>query len=709
MPEILQILFAAAFTVCSCLALGYAALAWLRVACSRGEAWAMSLLVGAALFSTLVLAVGLAGGGRPFVLLVLGLLALASPWFAPALVVTRLRAPVGWVFIAAFGAVYWVHAAAPELSPDGMAYHVALPAQYLRDGRVGFILTNIYAQLSQAMEMLYLHAFAFGQHSSTALVHLTFLCALLALMRAYAVRAGIPSTAGLLVLASPVVGIDAASAYNDIALTAALFAVFWMLERWDEEETDRLLVLAGLMAGFAFALKYTALLALPYALWRLGRRFTAKRLALVCGPALVLMLPWLVKNIVFTGNPVAPFQNAWFPNDVFDPALESSYRRYLGFNEDQPPLSRIPFEVLAGGYRLGGLIGPVFVLTPLVLFSRWRYVWPALLFSGPFALNLGARFLIPGLPFVSLGMAQVLGRWRFAWPVALALHLVLGWYPVTHAFAHIYAWHIKEFPWRAALRIESEGDFLARKVAEYPIFATLRRLPAGAVLTYAQFGDSYTGHEMITGTLSRRGVEMREMIWAARDPSRAPLEGWQFWFPQARLRGLRVSEREPSSGFLAYEIRAYHLMEEFPLARSGVRTMPPSIEAKFLIDGNPVTRWRGAQDPGRRGAIEATWAEPVLLSRFVVQGSPGVALKLEGLGEDGQWRELGAKAETTRFPRGDLRRHATRALRQQGVRWVMLNRNDFGRAEMEDDPAAWGTRLIAQAGGQWLFEVEGYK
>ena len=244
LPESLQILMGAAFTLLACGALGYATLAWLRIGVSRTEAWAMSLLVGTALFSTVILAVGLAGGARRPVLFAVGLLALASPWFAPALVTFRTRASFSWAIAAAmtaFGFVYLVHAWAPEISPDGMAYHVALPAQYLRHGRIGYISTNIYAQLSQAMEMLYLHAFAFGRHSATALVHLAFLFALLALMKAYAARTRIPAAAGLLVLASPVVGIDAASAYNDVALAAVLFALFWIMERWREEQIDRLL------------------------------------------------------------------------------------------------------------------------------------------------------------------------------------------------------------------------------------------------------------------------------------------------------------------------------------------------------------------------------------------------------------------------------------------------------------------------------------
>ncbi len=681
-------------------------MAWGRLQCLRGEAWALSLLLGGALLSTVILGFGVAGWLQRPVLFSLLLGAIVAPAFAPALIAGRTR-PLGWLpaaITSAYALVYLVHAWAPEISPDGMAYHVALPAQYLREGIIRFLPASFYAQLSQGVEMLYVPAFAFGRHSATAVVHLAFLFALLALMRTYAQRQGLPPSAALLVLASPVVGIDASSAYNDLAVAAVIFAVFWFMERWRDEHDDRLLIFAGLLAGFAFAIKYTAFMAVPYALFCLGRRFSIPRVFRFAVPAALLAGPWLLKNWLFVHNPVAPFANHWFPNDVFDPLLERAYREYLGWNPDQPPLFAIPGHVLSGGFRLGGLLGPVFWLAPLVLVSRWRLALPAVLFNLPFAVNLGTRFLIPGLPFVALGIASVLARGRLLWPAVVTLHVLLGWYPITHRFADTYAWHIKDFPWRAALRLESEGDYIRRRVSEYPIFASLQNLPGG-VLTYAQFADSYASSEMITGTLSRRALEMREMLVQAASPGTQPYEGWQFWFPQQRLRGVRIRETGAPDSLTATELSIYHLLEPVRPFGLNVRTEPASVEARFLMDGNPATRWRGDQDPARRAAIVATWLEPVLLSRLVLPASPSVALQVDGLGDDGQWRELSVKAVRTWFPRLDTRRDAVRALREQGIRWVLLNRDDPGRAEMRAKPPAWGVRLVAQGGGQWLFEL----
>lgn len=68
-------------------------------------------------------------------------------------------------------AAYFTNAMTPERSPDGTAYHLGLVARYLREHGFRRITTNMYANLSQGVEMLYLFAFAFGRHSAAALVH----------------------------------------------------------------------------------------------------------------------------------------------------------------------------------------------------------------------------------------------------------------------------------------------------------------------------------------------------------------------------------------------------------------------------------------------------------------------------------------------------------------------------------------------------------
>ena len=137
--------------------------------------------------------------------------------------------------------LYLANAMAPEVSPDGAGYHLGLVARYLREHGFVRITDNLYAAMPAGVEMLFLFAFAFGRHSAAALVHFAFLLALVWQVFSYGRRRGFPvagASAALLVFASPVVGIDGTSAYNDVAVAAIAFTLFHLLQIWDEERTS---------------------------------------------------------------------------------------------------------------------------------------------------------------------------------------------------------------------------------------------------------------------------------------------------------------------------------------------------------------------------------------------------------------------------------------------------------------------------------------
>ena len=73
----------------------------------------------------------------------------------------------------------------------------------------------------------------------------------------------------------PIVLLDASIAYIDVALAAVLFALFYLLQIWDENRDPKMLVPIGLLAGFGYEVKYTAFVAVPYAAgfiaWKLWR------------------------------------------------------------------------------------------------------------------------------------------------------------------------------------------------------------------------------------------------------------------------------------------------------------------------------------------------------------------------------------------------------------------------------------------------------
>src|SRR5579864_46226 len=228
MLQPLSILFGAGFTVAVSVALGRMLLRALSIRLFRQEEHPLAFVVGAAclsLMTFLLCAIGLARRG---VFLVAGIAVLA-------LAIRRgAHRPSGesfpslpsfwkWFFCAIFSVyfvVYFFNAMAPEMSPDGVSYHLGLVSRYLRAHGFERISTNMYANLSQGVELLFLFAFAFGRHSAAALTHFAFLIALAWAMLCYARRFGFPVAGvcgALLVFVSPVVGLDGTVAYNDVA------------------------------------------------------------------------------------------------------------------------------------------------------------------------------------------------------------------------------------------------------------------------------------------------------------------------------------------------------------------------------------------------------------------------------------------------------------------------------------------------------------
>ena len=155
-----------------------AAYAWGRVLLRRVAAPPeIALAVGAAVESLLVFLLLLLHLGWWPVYLAAGLAPLAALAFIrraglPDVPVEQLgrngRIAAGVIF-AAYGVWYLVNAMAPEVTPDGITYHLGLAFDYVRLGRFPDRFA-FYDALPQGMEMLFAMAFAFGRHSAAKLV-----------------------------------------------------------------------------------------------------------------------------------------------------------------------------------------------------------------------------------------------------------------------------------------------------------------------------------------------------------------------------------------------------------------------------------------------------------------------------------------------------------------------------------------------------------
>ena len=717
------ILFGAVFTGAACLALGKLLL---RDACRDPG---IRFVTGAAALSLLVCLLCGAGLVYRVVLLAIGLAAIlgagktAEKKNKERWQQNRLS---GVLWAAAFGiyaVLYLANAMAPEASPDGATYHLGLVSRYLDAHGFVRITDNMYAAMPGGVEMLFLFAFAFGRHSAAALVHLAFLLALAWQIFSYARWRGFPlagAAAALLVFVSPVVGIDGSSAYNDVAVAAIAFTVFYLLQIWNQERNPQLLAAIGLAAGFAFAAKYTAWPAIVYAA---GFVLLKNRKAVlpVAACASVMVAPWLLKNWIYLQNPVAPFFNRLFPNPYVMVGFEDSYRHLMAMYHLKSRWE-IPMDVTVYG-SLSGLLGPVLLLAPIGLLAlrrrEGRHLWlAALVFGLNYFSNIATRFLIPPLPFVALAMTLGLSTMLPQLAVAAAiLSALFSWPSMIPRYAHADAWRLAKIPWRDALRLRSEDGYLETHLTYYGVDRMIERrtAPGSTVFTFVPVPEAYTSRHIRVAYQSASNQIAGKILLTAVAPEYAPTWRLRFSFPRQELRGLRVVQTRSGNGrdgdtWSIHEFRIYMGDRELSRAaewRLTAQSYPWGIQDAF--DNSLATFWLCGETLKAGQNVQVDFHDDQAVDSVVLEAAPNqyaARLRLEGLVAAGRWQLLAAAPAAADAPRPlGLRRAVAGELKRRGIDYLLLFDGDQAAEDLRLNADLWGTLAVGDYKGARLYQL----
>ncbi len=720
----------------ACLCVGLLLFQRLAIRLERTEYFALAFVAGAACFSQIIFLLASIHLARKGVFIALGVLAIAGA-FAARRSIPRGAAfapiPRRWkwfcgALFAAFGVVYLIHAMAPEMSPDGVAYHLPFVDRYLRAHGFESTPGDFYGSLSQGIELLFMPAVSLGGHSSAALFHFLFLVDLPLLMICYGRRFGFPvpaAAAAFLVFASPIVGWDGSSAYVDVAAAAVVFAAFYLLQIWDAEREPNLLIVIGALAGFAYATKYTAAIAIPYALgfvtWKLlrGRKKLLRPLVMVSAATAAFVLPWVIKNAVQIGNPLAPFANQLFPNPYVHVSFELQYLTYLR-HYHLTSWFGAPWELAVKGERLQGFFGPVFLLLPLALLALRRPAGRRLLFAGavfalPWFLNIGSRFLIPAAPLLALAFVLALQRLPALLPALMVLHGFLSWYASPVPYFDRYAPRIAALPVRAALRLEPEQAYLASANSGYRVDRMIEHQvpPQDKVFSFEPIPEAWTTREIVAGQNGAGNEALVDVFRTALLLGSSPTQALEFRFPSARVRRVQAVQTARAPGEM-WSISEFQIMEGgSPLAQDGkwrVNGKPNPWDAHLAFDGSLVTRWRSWQDAAPGMFLEADFGEPKFVDEVRLLTSSDALrthIYLRGMDQGGQWRDLAATPTITAAQWNCNRRvEAVRALLAHGIRYLLVTMTAFGANDFVENAAEWGIRLVGESEGARLYRLD---
>lgn len=424
---------------------------------------------------------------------------------APRTPTSESKGKTFWILclvLAVVVAIDFVEALSPPADADSLAYHFALPKQFLAAGRIEFVPRAVDGAIPLLMQMTYVIALAMGGEMA-----LTLWCALsgwMAGLLTYTLArrhldASWSLVIALLFLSVPAVIVSGGT--GQVEVRAALFAAVAAaaLGRGTLERHLGFIVVAALAAGFFAASKYTGLLygaACGIALlllWPSRRSLTAFSLV-----ALLAGMQWYGWNWWHTGDPVFPtlFGVLGLPDGPYWTAAQDVLFRSVYFKVENPlpidPWQLLAYPVIATLFGPAAIesgrtgLGPWGLLVlPFALGGLWRFrqrLWESPLLSLAIIViafyilwfvtgsSQRVRHLVPILPLFLVLTAVAAVRWvdiyRLQRPLAAAVMLTLTSHiAVQVVFGLNYAHHF--------LSRESREAFLTRNVPNYGLVASV--------------------------------------------------------------------------------------------------------------------------------------------------------------------------------------------------------------------------------------------
>lgn len=302
-------------------------------------------------------------------------------------------------------------ALAPPIRFDALVYHLVMPQLYLDAGRTYYIPEITYWGMPQLTEMNYLLALQFGGAESATL--LGVLIGLVTLGGIFGVaKKYFDNNAAWMSIAALLAGgtLSGSLSWGYVDWTSMLFgaALLAALIHWSITDEKKDLFIIGALAGFALSVKYTSgvllLTALLAALLVHKKKFSQRLtdIFIVGAMAVLVSLPWWIKNILATGNPFYPIL---FAAGEVDATRLFFFRSEIPWSGWGHWLAALILPLQATVYGIEGADGFSASIGPILLaFSSLAWMdWRERVSAQQKALRVSAIVLIGGMILWAVG------------------------------------------------------------------------------------------------------------------------------------------------------------------------------------------------------------------------------------------------------------------------------------------------------------------
>ncbi len=271
-------------------------------------------------------------------------------------------------------------ASVPPVSRDALIHHLAIPKLYLRHGGMFEIPEFSFSYYPMNLDLLYLIPLYFKNDIFPKFIHFAFALATALMIYRYLKRRLNTEYAllgSLFFLSIPIIIYQSTIVYVDLGLVYFLFTALIYLFKWVEDDFKiQNLIISAVFCGLALGTKYNGLVGLfllglfapfVYARYHAGEPSHGGKAigyaAIYVLVAMIIFAPWMVRNVIWTGNPVYPLYNSVFNSRTASTAI---------VNDDEPEKQTPHMNHLQIRRDLYGESGLEIALIPLRVFFQGR-------------------------------------------------------------------------------------------------------------------------------------------------------------------------------------------------------------------------------------------------------------------------------------------------------------------------------------------------
>ncbi len=386
-----------------------------------------------------------------------------------------------WFYLCAF---------LPISQSDGIRYHITIPYLYLSNHKIFYIPLNAFSNFPFTAEMLYLYSLAFNEDVIAKFLHFNvfLLSALMLLKIINSKNEKLNFIIFCSYLTIPFFPILASWSFIDFFIGFFLSLNIFFLKKFFEKNKFEYLLLAFTFLGITFSCKYSILLIILIESILLLFFHFNYFLTLIKDKNKIILLffvlsfpifPYMLKNFIYTRNPVYPLANNIFKGGEWkkdDVRFYISKTREKGVKKTLKNFIKTPFYMVSRWQNFGGWnIGLSFIILFLSIFAYYKNrflnfmrLMALLYFISWFFTYQSNRFAIPLIIFLFILFFSVYDIKKYMAIICLFIFfnslecftttLKPSFYPLSYFSGYI-----------------SKDEFLLRRLSYYPLSIYFRK------------------------------------------------------------------------------------------------------------------------------------------------------------------------------------------------------------------------------------------